>query len=181
MSLCCVQGQGKGQDPADQQHVGPSERDDHRRRHGLHLPQGPQQHGGEERERKGWGCGWRKGGGGGVREKEWYILEDSNPSLPCLPPRPPPQIGTSLYDEEGAKSVKDLMAKAEKNGVKINLPVDFVTANGFDEKATTGTATVAAGIPAGWMVRAAAPMALGIPAGVSARKWWCFNRLRTET
>lgn len=64
------------------------------------------------------------------------------------------QIGTSLYDEEGAGIVKDLMAKAEKNGVKITLPVDFVTADKFDEKATTGTATVAAGIPAGWMVRA---------------------------
>lgn len=63
------------------------------------------------------------------------------------------QIGTSLYDEEGAGIVKDLMAKAEKNGVKITLPVDFVTADKFDEKAATGTATVAAGIPAGWMVR----------------------------
>lgn len=63
------------------------------------------------------------------------------------------QIGTSLFDEEGAKIVKDLMAKAEKNGVKITLPVDFVTADKFDEKAVTGTASVADGIPAGWMVR----------------------------
>lgn len=63
------------------------------------------------------------------------------------------QIGTSLYDEEGAGIVKDLMAKAEKNKVRITLPVDFVTADKFDENATTGTATVAAGIPAGWMVR----------------------------
>lgn len=62
------------------------------------------------------------------------------------------QIGTSLYDEEGAGIVKELMAKAEKNGVKITLPVDFVTADKFDENAKTGTATVAAGIPAGWMV-----------------------------
>lgn len=62
------------------------------------------------------------------------------------------QIGTSLYDEEGAKIVKDLMAKAEKNGVKITLPVDFVTADKFDEKAVTGSASVADGIPAGWMV-----------------------------
>uniref|UniRef100_A0A671ULQ1 Phosphoglycerate kinase n=1 Tax=Sparus aurata TaxID=8175 RepID=A0A671ULQ1_SPAAU len=60
-------------------------------------------------------------------------------------------IGTSLYDEEGAGIVKELMAKAEKNGVKITLPVDFVTADKFDENAKTGTATVAAGIPAGWM------------------------------
>ncbi len=63
------------------------------------------------------------------------------------------QIGNSLYDEEGAGIVKELMAKAEKNGVKITLPVDFVTADKFDENAATGTATVSAGIPAGWMVR----------------------------
>ncbi|XP_078544948.1 phosphoglycerate kinase 1 [Lissotriton helveticus] len=61
------------------------------------------------------------------------------------------EIGTSLYDEEGAKIVKDLMAKAEKNGVIITLPVDFVTADKFDENANTGTASVATGIPAGWM------------------------------
>ncbi|XP_071770185.1 phosphoglycerate kinase 1 [Centroberyx gerrardi] len=62
------------------------------------------------------------------------------------------EIGTSLYDEEGATIVKDLMAKAEKNGVKITLPVDFVTADKFDEHATTGTASVAGGgIPTGWM------------------------------
>ncbi|XP_068601088.1 phosphoglycerate kinase 1 [Brachionichthys hirsutus] len=61
------------------------------------------------------------------------------------------EIGTSLFDEEGAAIVKDLMAKAKKNDVKITLPVDFVTAEKFDEKATTGAATVAAGIPAGWM------------------------------
>uniref|UniRef100_A0A673WVY8 Phosphoglycerate kinase n=1 Tax=Salmo trutta TaxID=8032 RepID=A0A673WVY8_SALTR len=61
------------------------------------------------------------------------------------------EIGTSLYDEEGAKIVKELMAKAEKNKVKINLPVDFIIAEKFDEHAQTGNATVAAGIPAGWM------------------------------
>ncbi|KAK6480450.1 phosphoglycerate kinase 1 [Huso huso] len=61
------------------------------------------------------------------------------------------EIGTSLFDEEGSKIVKDLMAKAEKNGVKITLPVDFITADKFDENAKTGTATVASGIPAGWM------------------------------
>jgi len=61
------------------------------------------------------------------------------------------EIGTSLFDEEGAAIVKDLMAKAEKNGVRITLPVDFITAEKFDENAATGTATVSAGIPAGWM------------------------------
>ena len=43
------------------------------------------------------------------------------------------------------------MSKAEKNGVKITLPVDFVTADKFDENAKTGQATVASGIPDGWM------------------------------
>uniref|UniRef100_A0A2K5IGH3 Phosphoglycerate kinase 1 n=1 Tax=Colobus angolensis palliatus TaxID=336983 RepID=A0A2K5IGH3_COLAP len=61
------------------------------------------------------------------------------------------EIATSLFDEEGAKIVKDLISQAEKNGVKITLPVDFVTADKFDENAKTGQATVASGIPAGWM------------------------------
>ncbi|KAK9393753.1 phosphoglycerate kinase 1 [Crotalus adamanteus] len=61
------------------------------------------------------------------------------------------EIGNSLFDEEGSKIVKDLMAKAEKNGVRITLPVDFITADKFDESANTGEATLASGIPAGWM------------------------------
>ena len=61
------------------------------------------------------------------------------------------EIGTSLFDEEGAKIVKDLTSKAEKNGMKITLLVDFVTADKFDENVKTGQATVASGIPAGWM------------------------------
>ncbi|KAF7479104.1 Hypothetical predicted protein [Marmota monax] len=43
------------------------------------------------------------------------------------------EIDTSLFDEEGSKTVKDHMSKAEKNGVKITLPVDFVTTDKFDE------------------------------------------------
>lgn len=44
------------------------------------------------------------------------------------------------------------MEKAEKNGVKIHLPTDFITGSKFGEDAEVGTATVEAGIPAGWMV-----------------------------
>ncbi|XP_030065262.1 phosphoglycerate kinase [Microcaecilia unicolor] len=61
------------------------------------------------------------------------------------------EIGSSLYDEEGAKIVKDLMAKAEKNGVVITLPVDFTIADKFDENAATKEASVKSGIPAGWL------------------------------
>ncbi|KAG3289608.1 phosphoglycerate kinase 2-like [Ictidomys tridecemlineatus] len=61
------------------------------------------------------------------------------------------EIGASLFDEEGAKIVKEIMAKAEKNGVKITFPMDFITADKFDEHANTGNATIESGIPDGWM------------------------------
>lgn len=61
------------------------------------------------------------------------------------------KIGGSLYDEEGAKIVKNLVEKAKKNNVQLHLPVDFVTAEKFAEDATVGTATVESGIPDGWM------------------------------
>ncbi|XP_023335164.1 phosphoglycerate kinase isoform X2 [Eurytemora carolleeae] len=60
-------------------------------------------------------------------------------------------IGTSLYDEEGAKIVNKLVEKAKANNVKLHFPVDFVTANKFGEDAETGEATVESGIPDGWM------------------------------
>lgn len=61
------------------------------------------------------------------------------------------QIGDSLYDEEGAKIVQKLIDKAKANNVQMHLPVDFVTADKFAEDATVGTASLEAGIPAGWM------------------------------
>lgn len=61
------------------------------------------------------------------------------------------EIGSSLYDEEGANIVEELMNKAKKNGVKMHLPVDFVTGDKFDEKANVGTATVESGIQSGWL------------------------------
>ncbi|CAH2225744.1 phosphoglycerate kinase 1, partial [Pelobates cultripes] len=61
------------------------------------------------------------------------------------------EIGTSLYDDQGTKIVKDLMAKADKNGVRITLLVNFTTADKFAENANTGHASISTGIPAGWM------------------------------
>merc|ERR1711970_514750 len=60
-------------------------------------------------------------------------------------------IGTSLYDENGAKIVPKLMEKAAKNNVEIHLPVDFVTGDKFGADAAVGAATVEEGIPDGWM------------------------------
>ena len=62
------------------------------------------------------------------------------------------QIGKSLFDDEGAKIVGKLMEKAEKNGVKIHLPEDFVTGDSFSETANVNTATLQSGIEDPWMV-----------------------------
>ena len=60
------------------------------------------------------------------------------------------EIGNSMFDKEGAKIVQELLDKAKKRGVKIHLPVDFVTGDKFGADANVGAATDATGIPAGW-------------------------------
>jgi len=60
-------------------------------------------------------------------------------------------IGNSLYDVAGAKTVGDLVEKAKKNNVKIVLPNDYITADSFSKDAKTGYATDEDGIPDGWM------------------------------
>lgn len=76
------------------------------------------------------------------------------------------QIGNSLFDEEGAKIVNDLLSKAEKNNVKIHLPVDFVTAEKFAEDAAVGAADVETGIPDGWMGLDVGPKSQALFAGL---------------
>ncbi|MCJ1245031.1 phosphoglycerate kinase [Trapelia coarctata] len=61
------------------------------------------------------------------------------------------KIGNSLFDEAGSQTVGDLVEKAKKNGVKIVLPCDYITADKFDKDAKTGHATDEEGIPDGWM------------------------------
>jgi phosphoglycerate kinase len=58
-------------------------------------------------------------------------------------------IGNSLFDPEGAKIVAELMEKAKARGVKIHLPVDYITADKFAPDATTGAADDSTGIPDG--------------------------------
>merc|ERR1719354_538291 len=62
-----------------------------------------------------------------------------------------PQIGNSLFDEEGSLIVNQLMDLAKQNNVKIHLPVDFVTGDKFAEDAAVGQATVDQGVPDGCM------------------------------
>ncbi len=51
------------------------------------------------------------------------------------------EIGDSLFDQEGAKIVPELLEKAKAKGVNIHLPVDFITADRFAPDATVGAAT----------------------------------------
>merc|ERR1711985_216576 len=60
-------------------------------------------------------------------------------------------IGGSLYDEEGAKIVPDIMKKAKEFGVEIILPVDFTISSKFGEDGEVKSVTKADGIPEGFM------------------------------
>lgn len=61
------------------------------------------------------------------------------------------KIGSSLYDEEGAKIVNELMEKAKAKGVKIHIPTDFVCGNKIDASAEVQYKTETEGIPDGWL------------------------------
>ncbi|VDN50948.1 unnamed protein product [Dracunculus medinensis] len=60
-------------------------------------------------------------------------------------------IGKSLFDEEGAKIVGNLMEKAKSKGVIIHLPVDFIIADKFAEDASFKTSNLSSGIPDEYM------------------------------
>ncbi len=85
------------------------------------------------------------------------------------------EIGTSLFDAEGAKIAKELFDKAKAKGVKITLPVDFVIADRFPGSPAdiaavqTGVADDKAGIPAGWMGLDAGPKSRELFAQVIGR------------
>jgi phosphoglycerate kinase len=61
------------------------------------------------------------------------------------------RIGSSLFDEEGAKTVPEIMKKAQEKGVKIHLPTDYVCADKFAEDAKTCIRTNTEGIEDGWL------------------------------
>ena len=81
------------------------------------------------------------------------------------------QIGKSLFDEEGSKIVQKLMDKAKAKNVTMTLPVDFVTGDKFDEKATVGQATVKDGIKGNNMVF----FSLSVLTAIFPILLWCFG------
>ncbi|ESO03328.1 hypothetical protein HELRODRAFT_80463 [Helobdella robusta] len=56
------------------------------------------------------------------------------------------EIGKSNFDEDGAKLVPRIIEKAKFYRVNLILPVDFVTGDKLDEKATMGKAKIKDGI-----------------------------------
>jgi len=81
-------------------------------------------------------------------------------------------IGNSLFDDEGAKKVESLVAKAKKNNVELVFPVDYITADKFAKDAKVGTATDEQGIPDGWM---------GLDAGDKSRELFRKAILESKT
>merc|ERR1711985_131792 len=85
-------------------------------------------------------------------------------------------IGTSLYDEEGAKIVPEIVEKAKKLGVEIILPVDFTISSKFGEDGEIKTSTKAEGIPDGFMGLDCGPESIKLnAAAVEASKTIIWN------
>merc|ERR1712227_314639 len=85
-------------------------------------------------------------------------------------------IGSSLYDEEGAKIVEEIMAKAKEKGVEIILPVDFTISSKFGEDGEIKAATKADGIPDGFMGLDCGPESIKLNAeAVKASKTIIWN------
>merc|ERR1712176_524449 len=60
-------------------------------------------------------------------------------------------IGSSLFDEEGAKIVPDIIKKAAEKGVELIIPTDFVLSSKFGEDGEIRQSTKEEGIPDGFM------------------------------
>jgi phosphoglycerate kinase len=84
------------------------------------------------------------------------------------------KIGASLWDEEGAKIVPDIMKKAEEKGVKIHLPTDYISADAFAADAKTTVRTQAEGIEDGWMGLDVGPKTIAANAEVIRRSKTIF-------
>ena len=86
------------------------------------------------------------------------------------------EIGASLFDPEGAKLIKDLMAKATAKGVQITLPVDYICGDKFPKSPTDQVTVQAAddstGIPVGW---------LGLDVGPKTNAIFCASIARSKT
>jgi len=82
------------------------------------------------------------------------------------------EIGASLFDPEGARMVKDLMAKAAAKNVQVHLPVDYICGDKFSDDANVMAADDASGIKPGW---------LGLDVGPKSNVIFCEAIARART
>jgi len=86
------------------------------------------------------------------------------------------QIGTSLYDEEGAKIVPDIMKKAAERNVEVILPIDFVCSSKFGEDGDIQQADMSSGISEGYMGLDCGPQSIAMNrAAVQSSKTIIWN------
>eukprot|EP00923_Selenidium_pygospionis_P034436 GHVN01060038.1.p1 GENE.GHVN01060038.1~~GHVN01060038.1.p1 ORF type:complete len:186 (-),score=36.70 GHVN01060038.1:202-759(-) len=69
-------------------------------------------------------------------------------------------IGSSLYDEEGAKIVKEIMDNAKSKNIEVLLPCDFVIGDKFAADANDKVVTDKEGVPEGWLGMDCGPKSL---------------------
>eukprot|EP01053_Blabericola_migrator_P007867 Blabericola_migrator_1__7866@NODE_4023_length_1376_cov_950_728801_g2479_i0_p1_GENE_NODE_4023_length_1376_cov_950_728801_g2479_i0NODE_4023_length_1376_cov_950_728801_g2479_i0_p1_ORF_typecomplete_len420_score127_30PGK/PF00162_19/3e157SecA_PP_bind/PF01043_20/7e03SecA_PP_bind/PF01043_20/0_41_NODE_4023_length_1376_cov_950_728801_g2479_i0271286 len=85
-------------------------------------------------------------------------------------------IGTSLYDEEGAKIVPKIMEKAKAKGVELVFPVDFVVSDKFAEDGDIKVVDETTGIPDGYMGLDCGPKSIAnLKDVISQAKMICWN------
>merc|ERR1711907_63801 len=78
-------------------------------------------------------------------------------------------IGNSLYDEEGAKIVGEIMEKAKAKNVEIVLPVDFVCSSKFGEDGEIKPGDISSGVPEGFMGLDCGPKSIELNAAAVAK------------
>lgn len=60
-------------------------------------------------------------------------------------------IGSSLYDAEGAKLVPEIKKKAAEKGVELILPVDFICSSKFGDDGEIKSGDMSTGVPEGFL------------------------------
>jgi len=78
-------------------------------------------------------------------------------------------IGKSLFDEEGAKFVEQIVKKARDRKVKIHLPFDHVIGSAFKPDALIGVTDDKMGVPSDWMALDIGPKSRALFSSVTAR------------
>lgn len=67
-------------------------------------------------------------------------------------------IGSSIFDEEGAKLVGKIMKAARDNRVQVHFPTDHIIADSFSAEARYGETNDELGVPNGWMALDIGPL-----------------------